>query len=101
MARGIGERRDATGGAVAEREVQPDDERGIAPGDHHGVVDRWFVHHEAGLREEAGAMGAFDRGVDFRAAPEVVGSKDELFQNAGGVCILRFHPDDAKADDRT
>jgi hypothetical protein len=70
--------------------MQTDAQLGIALRDAHGVLHGALIDHETGLGEETGAMGALDGGVDFQAAAEIVGGEDELFQNAGGLCILRF-----------
>jgi hypothetical protein len=86
----IRERRNARCASGAEDKVEADAERGIAARDADGILGGRFVDHETGLREDAGAVGALDGGIDFRAAAEIVGGKDELFQNAGGLCILRF-----------
>ena len=68
------------GASGAEREVEADAERGIAPRDVRGFGGGGLVHHDTCLREEAGAVGALDGGVDLLAAAEVVGGDDEVFQ---------------------
>ena len=69
--------------ARTEREMQADGERGIAPRDLRGLRGGGFMDHQARLRDEARAVGAFDGGIDLRAAPEVVGGDDEVFQFTG------------------
>ena len=77
------------GAPGAEREVQAHAERWVPPGDAGRFVRGGFIHHEAGLGEETGLEGALDRFIDLRAAAKIVGGEDELFQSAGGICILR------------
>ena len=47
-----------------------------------GFLGGRFIDHQTRLRDEAGALGAFDGGIDLRAAAEVVGGDDEVFQFA-------------------
>ena len=85
--------------------MQADTERGIAPGDVRGFLGGGLVDHEAGLRDKAGAVGVLDGGVDLRAAAEVVGGDDEVFQLAAragrlvraAMTIWPFHPTPRKA----
>ena len=76
----VRERGDLRGAARAEREMQAHAERRMAPRDLHGFRRGRFVDHQARLRDEARAVGALDGGVDLRAAAEVVGGDDEVFQ---------------------
>ena len=85
----IRERGDLRGASGAEREMEADAERGIAPGDVCGFGGGGLIDHDARLREEAGPVGALDGGVDFRTATEVVGGDDEVFQWAERAGRLR------------
>lgn len=79
----IRERGDLRRAARAEREMQAHAQGGIAPRDLHRVRGGGLIDHQAGLRDEARAVAALDGGVDLRAAAEVVGGDDEVFQFAG------------------
>lgn len=57
--------------------------------DADGVFGGGLVHHEARLRQKPGAVRLFDGRVDRRAAAEIVGGEDEVFQCAESACILR------------
>lgn len=73
----VGERGDFAREAVAKREVQPDAERGIALRDAYGFIGARFIHHEAGVREQAGAVMALDGFIHGVAAAEIVACEDE------------------------
>ncbi len=63
--------------------MQANAERGIAPRGFRSFFRGGFIDHQAGLRDEARTVGALDGGIDLRAAAEVVGGDDEVFQLAG------------------
>lgn len=83
----VGERRGPRRASRAEREVQADAERGIAPGDAHGFIHGEFIHHQARLGEQAGLVMTLDGFVDCGAAAEVVAGEDEVLQ--GGTIWTR------------
>ena len=78
----IRERGNLHSASGAEREVETDAKLRIAARDFRGFLGGGFIDHETRLRDEAGAVGALDGGVDLRAATEVVGGDDEVFQLA-------------------
>jgi hypothetical protein len=69
----------------AKREVQADAELRIAPCHLDGFGGVRFLHHEAGLRDQAGAMQAFDGGIHRGAAAEVVGGHDQVLHEESGM----------------
>jgi len=85
----IGQSGMSRGAPGAKREMESNAQRGMARRDADSFRHGRFIDHEAGLRQEPGALRALNGGIDFRAAAEVVGGEDELFQNAGGARILR------------
>lgn len=82
----IGQRGHIARLSVAEGQVQADTERGIAACDPNGFLGALFVHHQAGLGEQAGLVMALDGFVDGVAAAEVVAGEDE----AAGRRVVRF-----------
>ena len=69
--------------------MEADAERGMPLGDARRFIGSGLIDNETRLREEASLAGALNRFIDLRAAAEIVGGEDELFQNAGRAGILR------------
>ena len=62
--------------------MQADAETRMAVRDACGFLGVRLVHHEAGLREDARFVAAFDGFVDAGAAAEIVAGEDQGFQGA-------------------
>ena len=65
-----------------QHQMQADAQRRHRLGARHGVGGGGARHHQAGGGQNAVAMGAFDRLIDFDGGAEIVGGDDELFHRA-------------------
>ncbi len=63
--------------AFHQHQMQADPQARHGFGALHGVIGGGTRHHQAGGRQDAITMGAFDRLVDFDSRAEVVGGDDQ------------------------
>ena len=78
----VGQRRNLTSQSRTESEVEPHLQAGATTSHCHRLSGRRFIDHQAGLGEQARAVGPLDRGIDRGAPPEVICGNNQVFQNS-------------------
>ena len=78
----VGQRRNLTSQSRTESEVEPHLQAGATTSHCNRLSGSGFIDHQAGLGEQARAVGPLDRGIDRGAPPEVICGNNQVFQNS-------------------
>jgi len=81
----VGQRRNLASQSRTESEVESHLQAGITTSNRYRLSRSGFIDHQAGLSEQARAVGPFDRGIDRGAPPKVICGNNQVFQNSRGV----------------